>query len=129
MHSLPMLFCHRLRADVMAPGDGAAVPLTTSQLGFASGPGRLPWRSPPSPAAEQSDHFPGAGELSRGRRSGHGWLLVPVGFARRDGGHHFYFDQEVWPDQAGDHPEHEGRLMGDELAPDFDVGPDVLCAG
>jgi hypothetical protein len=42
--------------------------------------------------------------------SGHGWLLVPVGFARRDGGHHFYFDQEVWPDQAGDHPEHGGRL-------------------
>ena len=22
---------------------------------------------------------------------GHGWLLVPVGFAHRDGGHHFYF--------------------------------------
>ena len=36
--------------------------------------------------------------------SGHGWLLVLVGFARGDGGHHFYFDQEVWPDQPGDHP-------------------------
>jgi hypothetical protein len=55
--------------------------------------------------------------------AGHGRLLVPVGFPRGDGGHHFYSDQEVWPDQAGDHPEHEGRFMGDELAPDFDVGP------
>jgi hypothetical protein len=65
---------------------------------------------------------PGAGELSRGRRF-RAWLVTgPLDFARRDGGHHFYFDQEVWPDQAGDHPEQGGRLMGDELAPDFDVG-------
>ena len=47
----------------------------------------------------------------------------PLDCARRDGGHHFYFDQEVWPDQAGDHPKKGGRLMGDELVPDFDVGP------
>ena len=67
--------------------------------------------------------------VRQNRRHRPGWLLAPLDFARSDGGHHFYFDQEVWPDQAGDHPEPGGRLMGDELVPGFDVGPDVLCAG
>lgn len=58
-----------------------------------------------------------------------GWLVTePLDFARRDGGLHLYFDQEVWPDQAGDHTGQGGRLMDAELAPDFDVGPDVLWA-
>jgi hypothetical protein len=130
MHSLPRLSCHRMRADVMAPGElgGSAAhhqPATVSpvDLGDCLGEvrhhqlqGRLIISR--APVSYRADGV-----------SGHGWLLVPVGFARRDGGHHFYFDQEVWPDQAGHHPEHEGRLMGDELAPDFDVGPDILCAG
>jgi hypothetical protein len=61
--------------------------------------------------------------------SGYGWLLGPLTLPAGDGGHHFYFDQEVWPDQTGDHTEKGGRVMDDELAPDFDLGPDVLCAG
>ena len=57
-------------------------------------------------------------------------LVTGPGFPRpRDGGHHLYFDEEVWPDQPGDHPQHEGRLVGDEFAADFDVGPGVLGAG
>jgi hypothetical protein len=49
--------------------------------------------------------------VRQNRRHRPGWLLVPLDFARRDGGQYFYFDQEVWPDQAGDHPEQGARLM------------------
>ena len=105
MHSLPMLLCHRLRADVMAPGErgGRAAhhqPASVSPMDLGDRLGEVRHHQlqgrviiSRAPVSYRADGV-----------SGHGWLLVPVGFARRDGGHHLYFDQEVWPDQAGGSP-------------------------
>ena len=83
--------------------------LTTSQLRFASGLGD-------SLGEVRHHQLQGRVIISRAPVSyradgvsGHGWLLVPVGFARRDGGH-LYFDQEVWPDQAGITPSMKAGL-------------------
>jgi hypothetical protein len=69
------------------------VRLTTGQLRFVSGPGHC--------LGEVRHHqLQGREIFSRTSVSyradgvaGHGGLLVPVGFARGDGGHHFDFGQ------------------------------------
>lgn len=100
MHSLPMLLCHRLRADVMAPGErgGWAAhhqPAMVRQWTWAITSAKSAITN-----CRASDHFPA---LVSYRADG---VPAMAGYwsrlaCRRDGGHQFSFDQEVWPDQAG----------------------------